>query len=120
MMCGEYSNSIYVRRNKSGSFTLWILASGVAQTVKDCWQRNLKTPEDFVRGFTECVGAALMGSGRELLEGHGHPSWCRLKASDSQPDPLSDLARRRPRASGSDGSLPEVPRRLPRLHPALT
>jgi len=51
----EYTNIIYVRRNKSGSFTLWILAIGVDETVKDCWQRNLKTPEDFARGFTECV-----------------------------------------------------------------
>lgn len=55
MMYGEYSNSIYVRRNKSGSFTLWILAVGIDETVKDCWQRNLKTPEDFARGFTDCL-----------------------------------------------------------------
>jgi hypothetical protein len=51
----EYTNTVKVRRNKSGSFTLWIVASGGGESTKDCWQRNLKTPEDFARGFTDCV-----------------------------------------------------------------
>lgn len=69
----EYTNSIFVRRNKGGSFTLWILARGCDETVKDCWQRNLKTPKQFVKGFTECVEFVdFGGTGLEwLVRGDG-------------------------------------------------
>ena len=51
---GEYTNSLYGRKLKNGTFTLWVWCQGDWGTKRDCWQKNIRTPKQFVDGCFAC------------------------------------------------------------------
>ncbi len=51
---GEYQNSIWCRRNASGTFTLWV-RHWPSQSGTPCRHKNIRTPEQFVNACETCL-----------------------------------------------------------------
>ena len=51
---GEYTNILRGRKLKNGTFTLWVWCQGDWGTARDCWQKNIRTPKQFVDGCFAC------------------------------------------------------------------
>ena len=50
----EYTNILWGRRRANGMFTLWVHYYGIDASGRACWQKNIKTPEEFVVGCLTC------------------------------------------------------------------
>jgi hypothetical protein len=57
---GEYQNSIWCRRNASGTFTLWV-QHWPSQAATTCRYKNIRTPEQFVHACQSCLEFADFG-----------------------------------------------------------
>ncbi len=57
---GEYQNSIWCRRNASGTFTLWV-QHWPSEAAKPCRHTNIRTPEQFVHACETCLEFADFG-----------------------------------------------------------
>ncbi len=51
---GEYQNSIWCRRNASGTFTLWV-QHWPSQAATQCRHTNIRSPAQFVKACETCL-----------------------------------------------------------------
>ena len=52
---GEYLNSINVRRRVNGMLTVYLECWNLEFTARECWTKNIRSPERFVKGYQDCL-----------------------------------------------------------------
>jgi len=58
---GEYTNTAWARKRTNGKYTVWIFAQGIDFNARDCWHKNITTPETFVQACLDCFAFADFG-----------------------------------------------------------